>query len=70
MTPSNPPDDPAMNAIRQTLEALPDEELEDGLSLRISFKPECAPEIRRDHAMRQELMREILESRRLTQGKL
>ena len=65
MPPSDPTDDPAVNAIRQALEALTDEELENLLSLRISFKPECSPEIRRNYAVRRELAREVLESRRL-----
>lgn len=68
MTPSNPLHDPAMKAIQPTLEALTDEELEDAMGMRISFKPECPAETRRGYAMRQGLMREILESRRLSRS--
>ena len=56
--------DSKMDAIRQSLEASTDEELEDQLSLRISFKEDCPPQRRRNHSLSQALAREILESRR------
>ena len=62
-------DDPATNAIRQAVEALTDEELEQALSIRITLWPDCPSKIRRDHALRQELAREVLESRRPTPAK-
>lgn len=68
----NPPDlsnDPSSNALRQALQALTDEELEHDLALRVWFKPDCPPEIRRIFARRKEMAREVLEGRRLAAEK-
>ena len=55
-----------IDAIRQALEALADDELEASLLLNrcLTPGPDHPPEILRDHALRHELAQEILEGRR------
>ncbi len=66
MTYTAPLDDPEINAIREALDALGDDELAESISLnvRITPGPDSPEEIRRDHFLRQQLAREILHSRR------
>ena len=51
-----------MDAIRQWLEANKDEKLEDQMSLLITLKEDCPPQLLSNHAIAQALAREILGS--------
>ena len=70
MTSPSQSEDPSSSALRQTLEALTDEELENDLTFHIWLKPDCPSEIRRIFARRKEVTREVLESRQARQEKL
>lgn len=61
-----PQDREAIDAIRQRLEALTTDELEESMILnrRITPPQDCPEEVRRDHELRQELTLEKLNARR------